>query len=64
MTRQGRPKDLDPDHRSDSEIWDHVAAWWDRKQGEQNDRWHRALIERVLGDVGGLRVLEVACGNG
>jgi ubiquinone/menaquinone biosynthesis C-methylase UbiE len=68
MTRQGRPKDPEPHHRSDSEIWDHMAAWWGRKQGEQGNPWHRTLtgpvLERVLGDVGGLRVLEVACGNG
>jgi len=45
-----------------------MAAWWDEKQGEEGDRWHRTLIdpvlERVLGDVGGVRVLEVASGNG
>jgi SAM-dependent methyltransferase len=49
-------------------MWDRMAAWWDEKQGEEGDRWHRLLIEppfeRVIGDVGGLRVLEVACGNG
>src|SRR5215211_149204 len=45
-----------------------MAAWWDEKQGEEGDRWHRTLIdpvlERVLGDVEGVRVLEVASGNG
>jgi ubiquinone/menaquinone biosynthesis C-methylase UbiE len=45
-----------------------MAAWWDEKQGEDGDRWHRLLIEpafeRVIGDVAGLRVLEVVCGNG
>jgi 2-polyprenyl-3-methyl-5-hydroxy-6-metoxy-1,4-benzoquinol methylase len=68
MTHQGRPEDPDPHRRSNSEIWDRMAAWWNEKRGEESDRWHRTLIdrvlERVLGDVGGLRVLEVACGNG
>jgi ubiquinone/menaquinone biosynthesis C-methylase UbiE len=49
-------------------MWDRMAVWWDEKQGEQGDRWHRLLIEppfeRIIGDVGGLRVLEIACGNG
>ncbi len=68
MTRQGRPKDPEPRRRSDSEMWNQMAAWWDEKQGEEGDRWHRLLIEpafeRVIGEVRGLRVLEVACGNG
>jgi ubiquinone/menaquinone biosynthesis C-methylase UbiE len=49
-------------------MWDRMAAWWDQKQGEDGDRWHSLLIEpafeRVIGKVGGLRVLEIACGNG
>jgi ubiquinone/menaquinone biosynthesis C-methylase UbiE len=49
-------------------MWDRMAAWWDQKQGEDGDRWHRLLIEpafeRVIGDVGRQRVLEIACGNG
>jgi ubiquinone/menaquinone biosynthesis C-methylase UbiE len=68
MTRQERPKNAEPRRLSDSQMWDRMAAWWDEKQGEEGDRWHRLLIEppfeRVIGDVGGLRVLEVACGNG
>ncbi len=56
------------DRPSDSELWDRMAAWWDEKQGDDGDRWHRLLIEpgmeRVLGHVSGLRVLEIACGNG
>ena len=48
--------------------WDRLAAWRDRRTGEQGDLWHRALIDpslrRVIGPVRGLRVLEVACGNG
>jgi ubiquinone/menaquinone biosynthesis C-methylase UbiE len=45
-----------------------MAAWWDAKQADTGDLWHRALIDptvlRVLGDVAGARVLDLACGNG
>lgn len=62
------PPTARPDRPPDSRLWDRLAAWWDEKQGEDGDRWHRQLIElgmeRVLGDVAGLRVLEIACGNG
>jgi ubiquinone/menaquinone biosynthesis C-methylase UbiE len=48
--------------------WDRMAAWRDERSGEQGDLWHRALIDpsllRVVGNVRGLRILEVACGNG
>lgn len=48
--------------------WDQVAEWWDAKQGDSGDLWHRSLIDpgllRVVGDVRGLRVLDLACGNG
>lgn len=68
MSRQRRSRELEPSHLSDSQMWDRMAAWWDEKQGEEGDRWHRLLIEpafeRVIGDVVGLRVLEIACGNG
>ncbi|MBI3978529.1 MAG: class I SAM-dependent methyltransferase [Chloroflexi bacterium] len=48
--------------------WDQMAVWWDEKQGDEGDLWHRALIDptvlRVLGPVAGQRVLDLACGNG
>ena len=48
--------------------WDNMAAWLDEKHGDTGDLWHRALIDPALlaliGDVNGLQVLEVACGNG
>jgi ubiquinone/menaquinone biosynthesis C-methylase UbiE len=51
-----------------SEGWEPLAAWYDEKQGNEGDLWHRALIDpallRVLGDVAGQRVLDLACGNG
>ncbi len=48
--------------------WSSLAAWYDAKQGETGDLWHRALIDPGLvariGDVAGLRLLDVGCGNG
>jgi len=48
--------------------WDRLAAWRDRQMGEDGDLWHRAIIDPVLldvlGPVRGLRVLDLACGNG
>ena len=48
--------------------WDEMASWWDEKQGDEGDLWHRALIDppliRLAGPVRGLRVLDLACGNG
>ncbi len=48
--------------------WASLAAWWDEKQGDTGDLWHRSLIDptllRVLGHVRGLRVLDLGCGNG
>jgi hypothetical protein len=45
-----------------------MAAWYDDKQGDGGDLWHRALIDpallQVLGSVSGERVLDFACGNG
>jgi len=49
-------------------VWDDIAGWYDEKQGDEGDLWHRSLIDppllRLVGSVTGLRVLEVACGNG
>ena len=48
--------------------WAELASWNDAKQGDTGDLWHRTLIDppflRVLGDVRGLRVLDLCCGNG
>jgi ubiquinone/menaquinone biosynthesis C-methylase UbiE len=52
----------------DSVSWERMAEWYDTKQGDTGDFWHRTLIDptflRVVGDVRGLRVLDLACGNG
>ena len=48
--------------------WDSMAAWLDERHQDEGDLWHRALIDppllRLLGDVEGRRVLDLACGNG
>ena len=48
--------------------WERMAEWYDEKQGDTGDFWHRTLIDptflRVVGDVHGLRVLDLGCGNG
>ena len=48
--------------------WDQMVEWWDAQIGEEGDLWHRALIDppllRLVGDVAGQRVLDLACGNG
>jgi ubiquinone/menaquinone biosynthesis C-methylase UbiE len=48
--------------------WDEIAEWYDAKQGEDGDLWHRYIIDPcvldVVGPVRGLRVLDLACGNG
>ncbi len=48
--------------------WARLADWYDAKQGDDGDLWHRTLIDpaflSVVGDVRGLRVLDLACGNG
>ncbi len=48
--------------------WDQMAQWWDEKQGDEGDLWHRALIDppllRLAGEVSGMHVLDLGCGNG
>jgi ubiquinone/menaquinone biosynthesis C-methylase UbiE len=48
--------------------WDQMANWWDEKQGDEGDLWHRALIDppliRLAGEVSGMHVLDLGCGNG
>jgi ubiquinone/menaquinone biosynthesis C-methylase UbiE len=57
----------EPDDRTTVD-WEEMAAWWDERQGDEGDLWHRTLIDptlfRVLGPVEGLHVLDLACGNG
>jgi ubiquinone/menaquinone biosynthesis C-methylase UbiE len=48
--------------------WEELADWYDQKQGETGDLWHRALIDpvllRLVGDVQGKDLLDLGCGNG
>lgn len=48
--------------------WEEIADYFDGRQGDEGDLWHRGLINpallRVLGEVSGQRVLDLACGNG
>jgi len=48
--------------------WDTNAGFWDDQMGEEGNHFHRLIVrpavERLLGDVEGERVLEIACGNG
>ena len=48
--------------------WEELADWYDRKQGDTGDLWHRTLIDptllRVIGDCRGKDVLDLGCGNG
>ncbi len=48
--------------------WHQMAEWWDKKMGDEGDLWHRTLIDPALlhlvGEVKGMRVLDLCCGNG
>jgi ubiquinone/menaquinone biosynthesis C-methylase UbiE len=48
--------------------WEELSDWYDAKQGETGDLWHRALIDptllRVIGDSRNKNVLDLGCGNG
>lgn len=50
------------------EDWEDFADWWDKKQGDEGDLWHRTLIDpavlRVLGNVSSKDILDLGCGNG
>jgi len=51
-----------------SSSWDHVAEWYDQLVGERGSDHHERVILpgtlRLLGDVRGRRILDVACGQG
>lgn len=53
---------------SKSSSWDHVAEWYDQLVGERGSDHHERVILpgtlRLLGDVRGRRILDVACGQG
>src|SRR5215467_15511408 len=48
--------------------WDQMTDWWDKQLGDEGDLWHRTLIDppllHLVGEVEGVRLLDLACGNG
>ena len=48
--------------------WDQMTDWLDARMGDEGDLWHRALIDppllRLVGEASGMRLLDLACGNG
>jgi len=48
--------------------WEEIADWYNEKQGDTGDLWHRALIDpvllRVVGTSRGKEILDLGCGNG
>jgi len=48
--------------------WEELADWYDEKQGEIGDVWHRTLIDpsllKVIGNCRGKEILDLGCGNG
>ncbi len=53
---------------NDEAGWEALSNWYDEKQGETGDLWHRALIDpallRLIGDPNGKDLLDLGCGNG
>ena len=48
--------------------WEDLSDWYDKKQGEGGDLWHRALIDpvllRLIGDPRDGEILDLGSGNG
>src|SRR3989338_8158475 len=48
--------------------WGHVANWYHEHVSESDDTYHEKVIKpnvlRILGDVNGKRILDIACGQG
>ena len=55
-------------HKSTWKYWEELADWYDKKQGDIGDLWHRTLIDptllKVVGKSRGKEVLDLGCGNG
>jgi ubiquinone/menaquinone biosynthesis C-methylase UbiE len=59
---------VDSLEQPDMKDWEELADWYDRKQGDSGDLWHRALIDptllKVVGKCRGKEVMDLGCGNG
>jgi len=48
--------------------WEKMSDWYDKKQGDIGDLWHRTLIDptllKVIGRCRGKDILDLGCGNG
>jgi SAM-dependent methyltransferase len=48
--------------------WDELADWYDKRQGDSGDLWHRTLVDptllKIIGKCRGKEVLDLGCGNG
>ena len=48
----------------DERDWENLADWYDEKQGETGDLWHRALIDaalvRLVGDPKDRNILDLS----
>ena len=57
-----------PQAKKKETSWGHVANWYHEHVSESGDTYHEKVIKpnllRILGDVKGKRVLDVACGQG
>lgn len=51
-----------------SRDWEELSDWYDKKQGDTGDLWHRTLTDPsllgVIGDCRDKEVLDLGCGNG
>jgi ubiquinone/menaquinone biosynthesis C-methylase UbiE len=52
----------------DLKEWEDLSDWYDKKQGDTGDLWHRTLIDpvllRLVGDPHGMTILDLGSGNG
>jgi len=63
-----KPRPLAQPRGKKETSWGHVANWYHEHVSESDDTYHEKVIKpnllRVLGDVNGKLVLDVACGQG
>ena len=58
---------MSDEHAKSESSWNQVASFWNQRMGEGNDFVNVLIwpcVQRLLGPVDGLRVLDIACGNG